>query len=203
MKLMPPTRALLGLALLVLSGRGAAGADVEVAPFFGFQYAGSFVRPVQGGHVSSGIGLDFGGTANLRVSEEWRVELLYSRQEAGLSNADAAPPFEMAVERYMAGVQQETTGDPRLRFFGVFNLGATRFAPGRNGRDADTLFTVGLSLGLKRALSDRLALRLEGRGFYLVTSSAGATVCNGGCVFAFSGSGLWQGDVSAGLVFSF
>src|SRR3954465_13703225 len=119
MRSTPGRCALLGLAVLLASATGATAGAVELSPFFGVQFAGSFAYPVNGGPSSSGIGLHFGGTPNLAVAENWRVELLYSRQEAGLENGKAAPPFAMKLERYMAGIQEEK-GDPRTRFFGDF-----------------------------------------------------------------------------------
>jgi hypothetical protein len=193
----------LGLALLLASGAAAADKGVEVAPFIGLQFAGSVGRPApRGGTASSGIGVDVGGTVNLKIADEWRVELLYSRQEAGLKDIGGVPRFDVKLERYMAGIVQET-GEPDMRFFGVFLLGVTRFAPGRNGIDDDARFTLGLSLGLKRRLADHLGLRAEGRGFFVTSYSATAAICSGSCVFLYRGSGLWQGDVSAGLLLSF
>ena len=86
---------------------------------------------------------------------------------------------------------------------GVFLLGLTRFAPGFSGYGADELFTLGLSLGLKVPVSDRLSVRGEARGFFMTTYSAGGIFCrNGACLFSYNASGVWQGDVSASLVIS-
>jgi hypothetical protein len=100
------------------------------------------------------------------------------------------------------GIQEEK-GDERLRFFGVFLAGLTRFAPGLDGYDSDVGFTLGLSLGLKRALSERVGLRAEARGFFVNVNSSGGLFCSGSCLFVFHASGLWQGDLAAGLTFAF
>ena len=44
----------------------------------------------------------------------------------------------------------------------------------------------------------------EARGFYTLVKGEGGMACaNGTCLFAFSGNGLWQGDVSVGLILAF
>jgi hypothetical protein len=49
-----------------------------------------------------------------------------------------------------------------------------------------------------------VGLRLETRGYWTLVSGEGGVACvNGSCLFAFSGSGLWQGDVNGGLVLAF
>jgi len=84
---------------------------------------------------------------------------------------------------------------------GVF--GATRFVPGA-GFDAATKFGAGAGLGVKTFFGKNVGLRLEARGYWTLVSGEGGVACvNGICLFAFSGSGLWQGDVNAGLILAF
>jgi len=179
----------------------ATAQQVEVAPFAGVQFGGSFESPAAGAYAI-GTGPVFGGTVDIAIAPSWRVELLYSRQATELSNPLQAARFDLKVERYMVGIEEEK-GD-RARFFGVFLLGVTRFVPGFGGYDSDERFTLGLSLGVKTSLSRRLGLRAEARGFFVNVSSYGATVCsNGTCLFHLNASGLWQGDVTAGVTLAF
>jgi hypothetical protein len=194
------------LVALLLAAGGARGEEfeppplVELAPFVGVQFGGSFESSDSGRASSLETGLVYGGTANIAVHPNWRVELMYSRQETELSSRGEG--FGLKVERYMAGIEEEK-GD-RVRFFGVFLLGLTRFAPGLDGYDSDELFTLGLSLGVKTSLSRRLGLRGEARGFFAIVESGSGAVCrNGACLLRFSASGFWQGDVSAAVVLAF
>jgi len=107
------------------------------------------------------------------------------------------------MERYLAGIEEEKDIGDRTRLFGVFLTGLTRFVPGLDGYDSDVRFTAGLSLGFKHALSKRFGLRAEGRGFLVVAESGAGVVCRGGCLFVYSGSGLWQGDLTAGVTMKF
>ena len=186
---------------VLLCPRAAGAQGVELAPFAGVQFPGYVSSAANGRPVSIGIGLDYGGTLDIGVAPGWRVELLYSRQATELSS-QGGPNFGLKLERYLVGIQEEK-GDPPLRFFGVFLAGLTRFAPGLDGYDSDVRFTLGLSLGLKRALSERFGFRAEARGFFLNVNSGGGVVCSGSCLFVFSASGLWQGDLSAGFTMAF
>ena len=175
--------------------------DVELAPFAGVQFPGYVSSAAGGRRVSIGIGLDYGGTLDIGVAPGWRAELMYSRQATEFSR-QGGPDFGLKLERYLVGIEEEK-GEPPLRFFGVFLAGLTRFAPGLDGYDSDVRFTLGLSLGLKRAFSERFGLRAEARGFFVSVNSGGGVVCSGSCLFVFRGSGLWQGDLSAGFTMAF
>ena len=180
------------------------GQKIQLTPFGGYQFGGSFVEPVSGAGFSLESGLAYGGTLDFGINEHWRVELLYSRQETELRPPTGAPTFPQVVERYMVGIVEEPETDGPFRFFGVALLGATRLVPGLAGIDSELRFAAGLSLGTKVPASGRFALRLEARGFYTVVDSGGAVFCtNGACLFRFSGSGIWQGDVTAGLELRF
>lgn len=195
-----PWRGVLALAALLVPGRSLDAADIELAPFVGAQF-GSF-SPVSG-QSSIGSGLDYGATANVAIAPSWRVELLYSRQDTSLSGGGPFQRATLTIQRYMAGIQEEKIEDWG-RLFGVFLMGLTRFAPGFDGYDADERFTLGLSLGAKFSLSDRLGLRTEARGFFVTLASGGGILCsNGTCLVRYSASGLYQGDVTAAVVMTF
>jgi hypothetical protein len=189
-------------ALLLCPGRADAG-DVELAPFAGLRYGGSFSSTASGRHVSMGAGFEYGATVDVPIGESWGVELLYSREVSEVSSGSASPPIDMKIERYMAGVREEK-GEGKGRLLGVFLLGLTRFAPGFSGFDADERFTVGVGLGGKVFLSERFGLRAEARGYYVIVQSGAGVACvNGNCLFRYSASGLWQGDVTAAVVIRF
>lgn len=178
------------------------GGAVEVSPFAGVQFGGSVDSTVNGRRVDFGTGLAYGATVDIAVLPGWRLELLYSRQETELDSRGDVERVQIGIERYLAGIQEEQ-GDGRTRFFGVFLLGATRFAPGLRGYDSDVRFTAAAGLGIKHFVTPRLGLRAEARGFFVDVNSGAGLVCAGGCLFVFNGSGLWQGDVTGGITVGF
>ena len=194
---------LTALAVALLLGAAPARAQsVQITPFVGYAFGGSVRDTVLEESRSFDAALDYGGTLSFPISESWRFELLYSRQETKLAGG-LGPSFDVTIERYLGGFQEEK-GDERVRWFGTVWFGATRFVPGLGGFDSETKFGAGVGLGVKTFPVKNVGLRLEARGFYtLVKGEGGAFCANGTCLFAFSGTGLWQGDVSAGLILAF
>lgn len=194
----------LALACALVPGALAAG-EVEVTPFAGLQFGGALYSPSLASSFSIDESAVFGATLDVALDENWRIELLFSRQDTELrANQPGAPRFPQVVERYMIGIQEEQGPVGPFRFFGVALLGATRLDPGLSGTDSELRFAAGLSLGAKVPASSRVGFRFEARGFYTVVESGGAVYCtNGNCLFRFSGSGIWQGDLTAGLVLRF
>jgi hypothetical protein len=199
----PAVRGVLTAALL-LATAGAGAQQVQIAPFAGYQFGGSVRSLEPDREYNFESGLAWGGCVDVALNEGWRVELLYSRQDTTLRAREAAASaFDVRVERYLLGLQEEK-GEGSTRYFGTLLLGATRFVPGLGVADTDVRFTGGFALGVKSFFSAHVGLRLEARAFYTVVESGGGVFCTGGaCLFRFSSSGIWQGDASGGLIFRF
>lgn len=189
--------------LVVLPGLGvdAHAQTAEIAAFAGFGFGGALTSTVGGQDIPIEGGLTYGAAFSTPIARTWRIEGLFTRQESRLAEVRSGARIDVAMERYMAGIQEEKSSG-RLRAFGTFLVGATRFAPA--GFDSETWFTVGLGLGVKTRLTGHLGLRFEARGFYMPVTSNGAAVCSSGtCIFGYSGSGMFQGDFAAGVLFAF
>jgi hypothetical protein len=192
--------AALVLALFCV-GADARAQTSEVTALGGVGFGGSLASPVGGGSLDIEAGAIYGGAINTRLSSTWRIEGLFLRQQSRVSGEGQGADIGVALERYLAGVQEEMPWG-RARAFGTFLIGATRFAPA--GFDSEWRFTVGLGLGVKTPISARVGLRFEARGYYTPITVGGVTVCgNGGCFFKYSGSGSFQGDITAGVLFAF
>ncbi len=180
------------------------GPTVQIAPFAGYQFGGSIWSETLDRKYSIQSGLDYGGTIDVALGESWRFELLYLRQETSLeSSGIAGPSFDITIERYMVGLEEEK-GEGSVKVFGVLLAGATRFVPAFADASSEMYFSAGLSLGVKSFLTRNVGLRFEGRAFYTRVGGGGGVFCTAGqCLFSFSGSGIWQGDVSGGLIIAF
>jgi len=194
----------LAASVLLLAAAGAARAQsVQITPFAGYAFGGSARDAVLDQERSFESALAYGGTISFPIGESWRFELLYSRQPTELEGG-LAPAFDVTIERYLAGFQEEKGEGGNVRWFGSVWFGATRFVPDQGGVDPVTKFGAGVGLGVKTFLTKNLGLRFEGRGFFtLVKGDSGSFCSNGECLVVFSGTGLWQGDVSAGLILAF
>jgi hypothetical protein len=195
------TRVLAVATLVLLAAAGARAQSVQLTGFGGWDFGGSVRDTAFEQDRSFEAALAYGGALNFRISDSWRFELLYSRQETQLEGG-VEEPFDVTIERYMGGFQEEK-GEGSARWFGSVWLGATRFVP-EGPYDAVTKFGVGVGLGVKTYFGKNVGLRLETRGYWTLVSGEGGVACvNGACLFAFSGSGMWQGDVSGGLFLAF
>jgi opacity protein-like surface antigen len=201
-----PRSNLLPLALaatLLLAPAIARAQAVQVTPFAGYAYGGSVWDSVHANHYSFDGSLAYGGAVNFSMSPTWRFELLYSRQPTKISGEGLSRSFDVTTERYLAGFQEEK-GEGNVKWFGTVWFGATRFIPGQADLGSETKFSAAVGMGVKTFPVKNVGLRFEARGFYtLVKGEGGAFCANGSCLFAFSGTGMWQGDVTGGLIIAF
>jgi hypothetical protein len=199
---------LLSALLLVAPPAGQAylfePAKVHVSVNAGLGFGGSVSSPDGLLQASFDESLVWSAALEVEVDPGWRFAALFSRQQTEIH-----PPrgyfrvFDLAVERYLVGIQEEKEAGP-FWWFGTAWAGASRFIPQAPQLGSDTRFTAGLELGLKFFPSRRVGVRVQARGFYTVVDAEGGALCaNGTCLFSFSGSGLWQGEVGGGLIFGF
>jgi hypothetical protein len=189
------------LVAALLAGADVHAQTVEVTAFGGYGFGGSLLSPVLDREVPIEGGVVYGGIADVTITPRWQFEALYSRQESRIEGASPGVHLGLDVERYMAGVREHEVWG-RVRLFGTFLVGATRFVP--SGFESETWFTLGIGLGVTAPLGTRIGLRVEARGFYIPVNISGTVICvDGRCLFGYSGSGLFQGDVSGGITFAF
>jgi len=201
---------MVGVALLAPAAADAQGYGVpppprvQISPFVGYQFGGSIVSSVTERSRSIEGALNYGGSLDFAIGQTWRLEVYYGRQETRLGGAASGDlDFDLTVERLMIGIMEEK-GEGSVKFFGALLVGATRFVPEPSGLSSVTRPGAGLSLGVKTFFSKNVGLRFEGHAFWTSVSSGGGVFCTAGqCLFQFSGSGSWQGDVEAGLVLAF
>ena len=145
--------AALAVALL-LGATPARAQSVQITPFVGYAFGGSVRSSTLDETYSFDASLAYGGSVNFSISPTWRFELLYSRQETKLGGEGLSPSFDVTIERYLAGFQEEK-GEGNVRWFGTVWLGATRFVPGLGGFDSETKFGAGVGLGVKTFPEER------------------------------------------------
>jgi hypothetical protein len=175
----------------------------EISPFYGYRFGGSF-ETSNGQDTDLEAGRSFGLSLDYApLASDVRLELFWSRQESGL---DLEPSggfshLDMTVDEFMlGGVYEEGRG--RLRGTVAALVGATVFDP--DSGDLQARFSVSLGLGVKYFLLKNLALRADLRGYMTYVESDTAFISTGGrTVVYFSGSAIWQGEVSGGITLSF
>jgi hypothetical protein len=200
---------LIGLFIFTAApARAQFGAEeppkVQIAGFAGYQFGGSIWSENLDRKFSFKSGVSYGGSLDLAIGQTWRFEVYYSRQDTELEAAGLNEAiFDVKIERLMVGLQEEK-GEGSVKWFGTLLVGATRYTPGDGTLSDDTRFSAGLGLGVKSFFTKNVGLRLEGHAFYTLVESDGGVFCTAGfCAFSYSGRGIWQGDLEAGLVIAF
>jgi len=195
---------LVALALALTSASPAVAQRISAGPFYGYRFGGEFENGLTGEtyrireNPSYGVFLDFDpGDTGLKL------ELLYSFQDTSVDFDQTVQPGRQDLDVHVfqiGGLQELYEG--RFRPFVGGYVGATWFDLPGLGNDLRFSFT--LAAGANYYFTRNLGLRFDVRGFGTVVESSGGFVCaDGGCLVAFGGDVLWQGEATASLFFSF
>lgn len=206
------------LAVMLLFASPAHGQNqfkgTEICGFYGWQYGGS--ATVYQGTIDVVDAENFGGTIDIPVGQpNTYVELSYTRQNTRLTleqwpsglNKDL---FDMSVEYYQIGGIYAHPGRGKVVPYGLFSLGAARFAPAVNyyegiALDDEWFFALALGLGAKAYVSDKIGIRLQARMLMPITFYSGSLWFGSSGAYAgvSGGSAIIQGDVFGGVFFVF
>lgn len=203
---------LLAAALILSSALfpGEAGAEwgLEITPYAGYSIGGSFDDNTTGANLDIKEGGSFGLVLDLSDSPDTQYELFYGFQRTkvtggGTFGGDTL--FDLDLHYLHVGGTYMFTGD-KVRPYIVGGLGATHFVPHGSGMNRKTYFSISLGGGAKVPISDRVGLRLEGRGLLTVLPDATEIFCvsSGGaaCRVSVKGDVLGQVLLTAGITFS-
>lgn len=192
--------------LIAISCPIARAAEFEVTPFVGYQAGGTFETREGDRNIESSA--NFGLTLSLRTRPDGLIELIYSRQPTRLEIVDifgVDQGFDLNVEYlHFGGVWEIKQG--RTKPFLGLSIGATRFDPQAEGLSDEIYFSGAISGGGKLMFSDRVGLRIEGRGLLTLLDSGSGIFCGfppGACSVTVTGSSLFQVDALVGLIVRF
>jgi len=179
----------------------------QIAPHAGLRLGGGFEDFETGEKRDLEEAAAFGLALELRVRDEERWwQLWYARQGSQVKSPDGS--VDVDVEYLHVGGTAPINDEGRVHSYVVGGIGATRFSPSGAGLDDAVEFSASLGVGLKMPLSERVALRLEARGYLTVLDSDTAIFCRveygeGGCAFVTTGSTMFQAELTAGIAFGF
>jgi hypothetical protein len=91
----------------------------------------------------------------------------------------------------------------RRGLYGVGGVGATQFSPGAGGYSSEFKPSLNVGLGYYVPLGERLALRVEARGYLTFVNSSGGFLCSGGCVVILRSDAFTQYEAKVGLTARF
>jgi hypothetical protein len=175
-----------------------------ISPFYGYRFGGEIQDAQTDTKYNFKDAPAYGLILDYAPMDYYgRFELLWSRQDTsvdfhgnnGLGNVD------ITIDSFQVGGETEY-GSERLRGYASAHVGATHYSSG--GYGDDTKFSFDIGAGVKAFLTKNIYLRADFRGFFTVTEAQGSFIyANGVSVATFSGSTLWQGQVSAGVGITF
>jgi hypothetical protein len=205
---------ILAAAAVLGPGPAAQAQTVEITPFAGYRFGGSFALGTGAGDALAGElevadAASFGVSVSVKVAEDGELEALFARQDTRLSAAGfftSQPLFDLALETYqLGGNYLFRDEDARVRPYIGVGLGLTRLIPEASGRESETRFAASFAAGAKAYLGAHIGFRVEVRGFFTVLESGSDVFCDSfsGCFVRTSGSELSQAEVRGGLILRF
>jgi hypothetical protein len=175
-----------------------------ISPFYGYRFGGEVEDMNTGKQYGFKDGPAYGLLLDYApVNFYGRYELLWSHQDSSLNfrGDGGLGDVDLAIDVIQIGGELEF-GMQRLRGYFSAHIGATHFST--DGYGDDTKFSMGIGMGAKAFLTKNIYLRADIRGFCNVVDAEGGFIyANGVTVASFSGSTLWQGQVSAGIGITF
>jgi len=208
-----PFRFHLFLAALLLSSvlfPAGAGAEwgVEITPYAGYAFGGSFEDNTTGASLDVKEGGSFGLVLDIPDTPETQYELFYGFQRTkvtGGGTLGGETLFDLDIHYLHLGGTYMFPGE-KVRPYIAGGLGATHLVPHGSGLNQKTYFSISLGGGVKIPISGHVGLRFEGRGFMTILPDSTEIFCvsSGGaaCDVKVQGDVLGQILLTAGITFS-
>ncbi len=205
----PETKPLSLLRLLAIGSATLlpqAGLAVELTALIGYSGGGQFEDSHGGGPLTAQASESTAFIAALDTGLDQQYELLYSYQntrlksDAGLSSV---PEFDLRFHYLHLGGNYFFNGRTGLAPYVAGGIGLTLIDPRIAGADRQLRPSMNLAFGLSWAMSDRLGLRAELRGYGTLMDNASSITCNGGCNIRVTGDLLHQYQFNSGLSWRF
>jgi len=180
----------------------------ELTPFAGYRWGGTIFADqtfifTQDVEVKSSA--NFGVNVGIPVGDTgMKLELMANHQSSQLEAAGGlfdptAGVADIDITYLHAGLQIPFARSRSMTPYFIISGGIANLDPQISGVTDETRFSASAGLGIKAPISDSVAIRFEGRGYY--TALEEDTECNF-CDY-FYNEDFYQGEVNAGLVFSF
>jgi hypothetical protein len=202
----------IAVPLLVLVAAAAPAAAqptrFEISPYAGYRWGGEldasdnalFDRDVEVDDSET-----YGVRLNFALNQNFEIELLASHQPTQFTIGgdqlfgDERPLLGVDLETLHAGVLFQF-GYGQLKPYGVMSLGMTRFDP--EAGSSDDRWSGSFGGGVKLMVNRSLGFRFEGRWYWVDTGDDDYYDDCCGYYDDYSYGGLFQGEVTVGLIFA-
>jgi hypothetical protein len=180
----------------------------ELTPFIGYRWGGTIFADqtfIFGQDVDVESSPNFGVNFAIPLGNSgMKLELMANRQSSELSTGGGLfePDDKVAdidVTYLHAGLQFPFARSRNATPYVVASAGLANLDPQITGVDAEQRFSASAGIGVKVPMSRSLSFRFEGRGYYTALQEDDeCTICD-----YYYNEDFYQGEVNAGLVFSF
>jgi hypothetical protein len=194
------------LALSLFSAFSSAARAVEIAPFAGHRYGGSF----EDANTLSGFELadaaSFGLLLDFDSGPDQQIEVFLSRQDTQLTTAGTFtgnPLFDLSIDYYHIGGLYLLPADGLMHPFVSGTIGMTRMIPKRSDLTTENRLSLSLGGGAKFFFSKSVGLRFDVRAIYTMLNADTAVFCSGGCTIKVRSNGFVQTEAGAALLMRF
>ena len=180
----------------------------ELTPFVGYTWGGTIFADqtfVFGQDVDVSPSANFGANFGIPLGDSgMKLELMANRQSSELETGSGLfePDQEVAdidVTYLHAGLQLPFARSRNATPYVIVSAGLADLDPQVSGISSEQRFSASAGIGVKVPMSNMLSFRFEGRGYYTaLEQESDCRVCD-----YFYNEDFYQGQVNAGLTFSF
>jgi hypothetical protein len=181
--------------------------ESSITVYGGDRFGGSVTDSTANSTINLENGSSFALAVDIGLDRNTQIELFYSRQNTALTSgafSSRTNNIGLTLHNYQIGGTNfiEEVGRGLYLMGGI---GGTTAKPDRSGLNSETFFSGNLGIGWMVPLGAHVGLRFEARGYGILLDNRSAVFCGGttGCTVAIKGTGLFQGEVLAGLSIRF
>lgn len=184
--------------------------SVEIIPLLGFRGGGEFVDTATDKKHTLESSEVYGLILSFPYERGKTFEIYYSHQSTQLNSITLTAPapvntanIPLTIDYLHFGGTAPISDEKNLKTFVSGGIGFTYLSPDLAGTQSDLRASLSIGVGLKWPITEKIALRLETRGLATLYDNNSVVLCNGGCTISVNGNFFLQGEVFAGLGFTF
>src|SRR5882724_3339052 len=188
-------------------GGATATNESSITVYGGDRFGGSVTDSTTNRTINLENDSSFALAVDIALDRNTQLELFYSQQKTALTSgafSSQAKNIGLTLHNYQIGGTnffEEVGRGPYI----MGGIGGTTAKPDQSGLNSETFFSGNLGVGWMVPLGAHVGLRFEARGYGIVLNNHSTLFCGGtaGCTVAIKGTGLFQGEVLAGLAIRF
>jgi hypothetical protein len=189
----------------------AQQAAVEITPFAGYRFGGTFETEDETARYEMEDSASFGLIVNLphKINTQW--EILYSQQGSAeaLYEGDPGPDplVDVDIHVLQIGGTYLFEGEKAIPYLAA-TIGGTHIRTSSGESRDDTFFSGSIGIGMKFLPTSRVGIRVEARAYGTLVSSNSELFCSTGpdanfCAVQIDGKLFSQVETFAGITFRF